>query len=203
MFKSILAVSEGGPDAAMSFKLATRVAGIFDGTVDALHLPVGPAGGMAGGSADAAGALLACDALWELNTPRSLLMELAADLGSDVPFALHGGTAIASGEVARALDTQLASAPTPDAAVSVGVTFRDGAQRYCRTFESGATGGIACANGKAWRIERLYGGMSRQEGAYRQASSPAAAMMADAQAMMAGDPFGPAAERAARDAGWR
>ena len=51
MFKSILAVSEGGPDAAMSFKLATRVAGIFDGTVDALHLPGGPAGGMAGGLA--------------------------------------------------------------------------------------------------------------------------------------------------------
>ncbi len=51
MFKSILAVSEGGPDAAMSFKLATRVAAIFDGTVDALHLPVGPAGGMAGGLA--------------------------------------------------------------------------------------------------------------------------------------------------------
>src|SRR5882724_4167225 len=51
MLKSILAVSEGGPDAAMSFRLATRVAGIFDGTVDALHLPVGPAGGMAGGLA--------------------------------------------------------------------------------------------------------------------------------------------------------
>jgi nucleotide-binding universal stress UspA family protein len=51
MFKSILAVSEGGPDAAMSFKLAARVAGIFDGTVDALHLPVGPAGGIAGGLA--------------------------------------------------------------------------------------------------------------------------------------------------------
>jgi hypothetical protein len=43
MLKSILAVSEGGPDAAMSFKLAARVAGIFEGTVDALHLPVGPA----------------------------------------------------------------------------------------------------------------------------------------------------------------
>ena len=51
MIKSVLAVSEGGPDAAMSFKLATRVAAIFDGTVDALHLPVGPAGGMAGGLA--------------------------------------------------------------------------------------------------------------------------------------------------------
>ena len=51
MFKSILAVSEGGPDAAMSFKLAARVAGVFDSAVDALHLPVGPAGGMVGGLA--------------------------------------------------------------------------------------------------------------------------------------------------------
>ena len=51
MLKSILAVSEGGPDAAMSFRLAARVAGIFDATVDALHLPVGPAGGAVGGLA--------------------------------------------------------------------------------------------------------------------------------------------------------
>jgi nucleotide-binding universal stress UspA family protein len=51
MFKSILAVSEGGPDARMSFQLAARVATEFDGTVDALHLPVGPAGGVIGGLA--------------------------------------------------------------------------------------------------------------------------------------------------------
>ena len=51
MMKSILAVSEGGPDAGMSFKLAARVASEFDGAVDALHLPVGPAGGMVGGLA--------------------------------------------------------------------------------------------------------------------------------------------------------
>ena len=51
MIKSVLAVSEGGPDAAMSFRLAARVAEAFGGTVDALHLPVGPAGGMVGGLA--------------------------------------------------------------------------------------------------------------------------------------------------------
>lgn len=51
MFKSILAVSEGGPDAVMSFRLAARVASAFDGAVDALHLPVGPAGGAVGGLA--------------------------------------------------------------------------------------------------------------------------------------------------------
>lgn len=44
MFRSILAVSEGGPDAARSFALARRVAGIFNGRVDALHLAAGSAG---------------------------------------------------------------------------------------------------------------------------------------------------------------
>jgi nucleotide-binding universal stress UspA family protein len=39
--KSVLAVSEGGPDAMMSFRLARRVADLFEGAVDALHLPVG------------------------------------------------------------------------------------------------------------------------------------------------------------------
>jgi nucleotide-binding universal stress UspA family protein len=51
MIKSILAVSEGGPDAAMSFRLAARVAGVFEGCVDALHLPVGAAGDVTGGLA--------------------------------------------------------------------------------------------------------------------------------------------------------
>lgn len=37
MYKSILAVSEGGPDAAMSFRLAARIAALFDATVDAVH----------------------------------------------------------------------------------------------------------------------------------------------------------------------
>jgi 4-diphosphocytidyl-2-C-methyl-D-erythritol kinase len=55
------------------------------------------AAGMAGGSADAAGALLACDALWGVWTSRTALEDLAAELGSDVPFALLGGTAMGSG----------------------------------------------------------------------------------------------------------
>ena len=55
------------------------------------------AGGMAGGSADAAAALVACDALWGLGTPREELLELCADLGSDVPFSLVGGAALGTG----------------------------------------------------------------------------------------------------------
>jgi 4-diphosphocytidyl-2-C-methyl-D-erythritol kinase len=55
------------------------------------------AGGMAGGSADAAAALLACDQLWGLGLLRDELAELAATLGSDVPFPLTGGNAMGSG----------------------------------------------------------------------------------------------------------
>ena len=65
----------------------------------ALHIDkrIPVAGGMAGGSADAAAALLACDVLWDTQTPRSDLDVLAAQLGSDVPFALHGGTSLGTG----------------------------------------------------------------------------------------------------------
>jgi 4-diphosphocytidyl-2-C-methyl-D-erythritol kinase len=55
------------------------------------------AGGCAGGSADAAAALVACDALWGTGMSRADLTKLAARLGSDVPFALHGGTALGTG----------------------------------------------------------------------------------------------------------
>jgi 4-diphosphocytidyl-2-C-methyl-D-erythritol kinase len=65
----------------------------------ALHIDKGipVAGGLAGGSADGAAALLACDTLWELGTPRDELLALAGRLGSDVPFALVGGSASGHG----------------------------------------------------------------------------------------------------------
>jgi len=65
----------------------------------ALHLAKGVpvAGGMAGGSADAAATLVACDALWQTGLSRGDLTSLAADLGSDVPFALLGHTAVGTG----------------------------------------------------------------------------------------------------------
>lgn len=55
------------------------------------------AGGMAGGSADAAAALLGLATLWRLDIGRDELAAIAARLGSDVPFALHGGTALGTG----------------------------------------------------------------------------------------------------------
>ncbi len=59
------------------------------------RIPV--AGGMAGGSADAAGTLVALADLWKLDIERAELVEIAAGLGSDVPFSLRGGTALGTG----------------------------------------------------------------------------------------------------------
>lgn len=63
----------------------------------AIEKSIPVAGGMAGGSADAAAVLVGMNTLWELGVPRRDLHALAAQLGSDVPFALHGGTALGTG----------------------------------------------------------------------------------------------------------
>lgn len=63
------------------------------------RIPV--AGGMAGGSADAAAALVGCAALWGIETTRGELIDIGAELGSDVPFALTGGTAVGTGRGER------------------------------------------------------------------------------------------------------
>ncbi len=59
------------------------------------HVPI--AGGMGGGSADAAATLLACDALWGTDATKDEFLAIAAKLGADVPFAFIGGTAIGTG----------------------------------------------------------------------------------------------------------
>ena len=97
-----------GPDAAQvpldHTNLAARAAqklAARHGLAPDVHLHITKdipvAGGMAGGSADAAGALLACDALWGTNTPRAELLDICAELGSDVPFSLVGGAALGTG----------------------------------------------------------------------------------------------------------
>ena len=74
----------------------------------AIRKSIPVAGGLAGGSSNGAAALLACSVLWELDLSSEQLQALAAELGSDVPFALIGGTAVGSGrgeEVVPALST--------------------------------------------------------------------------------------------------
>jgi len=91
-----LPVDEGNL-AYQAAALLADTAGVSEGVQLHIEKSIPIAGGMAGGSADAAAALVACDALWQVNLPREDLANLAAELGSDVPFALYGGTAIGSG----------------------------------------------------------------------------------------------------------
>jgi 4-diphosphocytidyl-2-C-methyl-D-erythritol kinase len=76
--------------------LAERT-GVADGVRLRIRKNIPVAAGMAGGSADAAATLLACDALWSTGMSREELGDLAAELGSDVPFSLFGGTAAGTG----------------------------------------------------------------------------------------------------------
>lgn len=91
-------VPEDASNLAVQAALRLREAiGGSSGADLAIRKAIPVAGGMAGGSADAAAALVACDALWGSNASRSTLDEIAASLGSDVPFCLHGGNAVGGG----------------------------------------------------------------------------------------------------------
>jgi 4-diphosphocytidyl-2-C-methyl-D-erythritol kinase len=87
-------------DSNLAVKAAKLVGERFDFDVD-VHIEVKKsipvAGGMAGGSADAAGTLVAMDALYRLEISREELFALGAELGSDVPFMISGGTAVGTG----------------------------------------------------------------------------------------------------------
>lgn len=78
-------------------RLLARAAGLDDAVHIEIAKEIPVAAGLAGGSADAAATLLACDHLWGLDSEPAVLHDLAAQLGSDVNFALTGGTAIGSG----------------------------------------------------------------------------------------------------------
>jgi 4-diphosphocytidyl-2-C-methyl-D-erythritol kinase len=88
-----------GPEnlAARAATLLASRAGVSWGVHLELRKSIPVAAGMAGGSADAAAALVACNALWGVGAGREDLVEVAAALGSDVPFALFGGTALGIG----------------------------------------------------------------------------------------------------------
>jgi 4-diphosphocytidyl-2-C-methyl-D-erythritol kinase len=100
-------VSVSGPLAAgvplngenIALKAARVLASRFD--VDPVQVDIRKgipvAGGMAGGSADAAATLVGLDHLFDLGLDREELEEVAAELGSDVPFLVAGGTAVGSG----------------------------------------------------------------------------------------------------------
>lgn len=88
-------------DGNLAVRAARLLAAEYDpdrfGAEIAIRKTIPVAGGMAGGSADAAATLLACSVLWDLDTTPDDLRALGARLGADVPFQLMGGTALGTG----------------------------------------------------------------------------------------------------------
>lgn len=131
----------------------------------------------------------------------ALVLGLTVSLKPWMPAADIGdadGTLVASGALASALDMQLASNQATGADVRIGLTFRDKQGRTCRSFESRDLSGIGCRDQGRWALERTMTGQADSD--YRQASS--GALAADVAAMIEGDAFDAAAERAARQRGW-
>ena len=96
------ATSSGVPvdDENLAMRAAKLMAEKYDLSADlAIHLKkeIPVAGGMAGGSADAAGVIVAMDALFDIGLSRDEMEVVAAELGSDVPFGISGGIAIGRG----------------------------------------------------------------------------------------------------------
>jgi 4-diphosphocytidyl-2-C-methyl-D-erythritol kinase len=84
----------------LAAKAVSLISKEYDLTVDAhieIKKSIPVAGGMAGGSADAAGTIIGIDYLYSLDMTREEMTEIAAKIGSDVPFMLSGGTAIGTG----------------------------------------------------------------------------------------------------------
>lgn len=83
--------------AAQAASLLAKTYDVTGGVALSIHKTIAVAGGLAGGSTNAAGALIACDALWGIRASREELADLGAELGSDVAFCLTGGNAIGTG----------------------------------------------------------------------------------------------------------
>ena len=121
--------------------------------------------------------------------------------GGDGPVAVEQGTMVAQGELASALETQLASAQD-SAPIRIGLSFRRKGGGWCRSFEGQAISGVACRQEQGWQVQQLVPG-SGQETAYRQASSGDARLMATVDALMDGSPLDAAQEKAAKARRWQ
>ncbi|MEJ7933724.1 anti-sigma factor [Sphingobium sp. AN558] len=117
------------------------------------------------------------------------------------PITVRGGVPIAQGQLARALETQLASLPEA-APIHVGLTFRRRGGGWCRSFDSVAISGVACRSGSGWQVVQLLPG-SAESMNYRQASSGDARLISTIDALRDGEPVDATQEERAQAGGWR
>lgn len=107
-----------------------------------------------------------------------------------------------SAELGKALDVQLASAPTAGA-VRIGLTFRDRKGALCRSFETSGEAGLACREGRDWQLRGRFAQEKEASGDYRMAAGNDPRLIELIEQSIAGQPFDEAAERRARAGGWR
>ena len=118
------------------------------------------------------------------------------------PLVARDGALVARGQLAGALSTQLAAEP---GVVQVGLTLKIPDGRYCRTFRSAADhlAGLACRQDGRWVALTATAWTQSANPAYRTAGSDIPPEVLAAVDGLAGQPLDAAAERAARDRGWR
>jgi hypothetical protein len=120
-------------------------------------------------------------------------------------FGASDGSLVARGELARALNMQLAANQTGDAPVAIGITFKSSEGEWCRSFlvRETATAGLACHVDDQWRIA-VTTGAKVEGGDLRQAAAAMPPVILDAiESRRADDPLGANDELAARDSGWK
>lgn len=109
----------------------------------------------------------------------------------------------AIGDIAVALDSQLVATQPAGASVRILLSFRDGEGRFCRGFSAAAQAGIACRDGRGWKLRKLIGGGDAATTEYRQAGSADAEVMAAIQDLAQGPALDVDGERNAMQTGWR
>lgn len=108
----------------------------------------------------------------------------------------------ADGELAAALDGQLASAPDKGP-VRIQVTFRSRNGEICRSWSAAGQNGVACHAGDRWRIMASLAAPAADKGDYRMAGSSDPNLVGIIDGMIDGEPFDAKRELQARQAGWR
>ena len=121
------------------------------------------------------------------------------------PVRMQDDRMVATGQLANALDDDLASVPNSASPTTVGISFRAQDGRICRSFaQRHALTGLACRSGDHWTVEVLSGSGEAPQSEIRQAGSEVSPeVQAAIDARLQGEPFDAAQERAARDHGWR
>jgi len=143
----------------------------------------------------------------------ALVVGLFVGVGIERPSSSYIGPSPTSGQIvaqaalASALNEQLASQPA-QSGTRIGMTFRNKSGDICRTFEvngdATTTDGLACNRGGEWQVGTLVNSTRKAATPYELAGSSTPAAIRDAvSSEMNGLPFDAAAERKARDSGWK